>query len=142
MTGNDDVPGTVVFNAEPLVAYFCDEPGSEVVEQYIRAAEGATDGFISAVNLAELYYIVRAIDTESRAETVIEVLTESGIDRVDTDETWSHAAEFKFHRSVALGDAFALGTARHVGGTLLVGADDDYDEITSVQIDRFRNDPA
>jgi predicted nucleic acid-binding protein len=138
----DPVPETVVFDAEPLVAYFCDEPGSDTVETYVDAVEGASDGFISAVNLAEVHYVVRAIDGEERADAVVDVLAESGIRRVDTEDVWPLAAEFKYRHSPALGDAFALATAAHVDGTLLVGADDDYDAITDVPVVRFRVGPA
>jgi len=62
--------------------------------------------------------------------------------QVDTEETWRHAADCKFRYSPALGDAFALGTAVHVDGTLLVGADDDFDAITDVPVVRFRADGA
>lgn len=139
MTGDATRPETVVFDTEPLVAYFCDEPGSDTVEEYVETVEGAADGYISAVNLAEVHYVVRAIATEDRADVVVDVLAESGIRRVDTGETWSGAAEFKFHHSPALGDAFALATAAHVDGTLLVG-DDDYDGITDVPIARVRTE--
>ena len=141
MSDTTEGPDTVVFDAEPLVAYFCDEPGSDTVERYIAAVEGAVDGYISAINLAEVQYIVRAIDGEKRADAVVDVLAESGIRRVDTEQTWRLAADFKFRRSPALGDAFALGTAASVDGTLLVGADDDYDDITGVSITRFRTEP-
>lgn len=141
MTGGTDLPEAIVFDAEPLVAYFCDEPGSDTVETYIDAVEGTADGYISAVNLAEVHYIVRAIDGTERADAVVDVLKESGIRRVDTEETWPSAADFKFRYAPALGDAFALGTAAHVDGTLLVGADDDYDDITDVSITRFRTEP-
>lgn len=140
MTGDATRPETVVFDTEPLVAYFCDEPGSDTVEEYVETVEGAADGYISAVNLAEVHYVVRAIATEDRADVVVNVLAESGIRRVDTEETWSGAAEFKFHYSPALGDAFALATAVHVDGTLLVGVDDDYDGITDVPIARVRTE--
>jgi predicted nucleic acid-binding protein len=142
MTTGKDIPVTIVFDAEPLVAYFCNEPGSDTVEVYINAIEGSADGFISAVNLAEVHYIVRAIDSEERADAVIDVLEESGIRRVDTEETWPSAADFKFRYSPALGDAFALGTAAHVDGMLLVGADDDYDDVTDISITRFRTESA
>jgi len=56
----------------------------------------------------------------------------AGIRRVDTEQTWASAADFKFRYSPALGDAFALGTAAYVDGMLLVGADDDYDDVTDV----------
>jgi hypothetical protein len=62
--------------------------------------------------------------------------------RVDTEETWASAAGFKFRYSPSLGDALALGTAAYVDGMLLVGADDDYDDVTDVPIERFREEPA
>lgn len=142
MTVGTELPETIVFDAEPLVAYFCDEPGSDTVEEYLDAVEGAADGFISAVNLTEVYHIVREIDGAERADAVVDVLEESGIRRVDTEETWLHAADFKVRYAPALGDAFALGTAVYVDGTLLVGADDDYDAVTDVAITRFRTEPA
>ena len=69
------------------------------------------------------------------------MLEESGIQRFDTEETWLTAAEFKFRYSPALGDAFALATATHVGGLLLAGTDDDYDDVTDVPVRRFRTEP-
>ena len=142
MTEGPAVPETVVFDAEPLVAYFCDEPGSDTVETYLEAVEGAADGYISAVTLSEVHYVVRAIAGEERADTVVDVLAESGIRRVDTEETWPVAADVKFRYSPALGDAFALATAAHVDGTLLAGADDDFDDVSDVPITRFRSEPA
>lgn len=142
MTDGAVIPETIVFDAEPLIAYFCDEPGSDTVELYVDAVEGAASGYISAINLAEVHYIVRAIDGEKRADAVVDVLEESGIRRVDTERTWRFAADFKFRYTLAIGDAFALGTAAHVDGTLLVGADDDYDAISDVPITRFRTDSA
>lgn len=135
-------PETIVFDAEALIAYLCNEPGSDTVERYVDAVEGTAAGYISAVNLAEIHYIVRAIDGGERADAVVDVLEESGIRRIDTEQTWSHAADFKFRYSLALGDAFALATARHVDGTLLVGADDDYEAVDDVAITRFRTEPA
>ena len=137
----DELPDTVVFDTEPLVAYFCDEPGDEEVGRYLEAVEGTTDGYVSAVNLAELRYVVRSLTSADRAETVTDVIEQSGIRRVDTADTWETAAAFKHQHSPALGDAFALATAQTVGGTLLVGADDDYDPVTGVSVRRFRDDP-
>jgi len=65
MTDGAEIPETIVFDAEPLIAYFCNEPGSDTVETYVDAVEGTADGYISAINLAEVHYIVRAIDGEN-----------------------------------------------------------------------------
>ncbi len=139
---NISVPETVVFDAEPLIAYFCDEPGSDTVETYIDAVMGPSNGYISAVTLAEVHYIVRDIESEDRADAVVDIIEETGIRRVDTADTWRSAAEFKHQHSPALGDAFALATAEYVDGTLLVGADDDYDKISVPRIERFRTEAA
>lgn len=138
----EGLPDRLVFDTEPLVAYFCDEKGSDAVEKYLTAVEGSTEGYISAVNLAEVHYVVRAIDSKERADTVTDILEESGLSRIDTEETWPLASEYKARHAIALGDAFAVATANSVDGTLLVGADDDYEEITSVPIERFRTEPA
>jgi len=45
MTDGTSLPDTIVFDAEPLIAYFCNEPGSETVETYVNAAEGAANGY-------------------------------------------------------------------------------------------------
>lgn len=137
----ESVPETIVFDTEPLIAFFCDELGSDVVGTYLDAVEGQADGYISAVNLTEVHYVVRAIDGEARADAVVDILTESSLTRVDTEAVWSRAADLKFRHAPALGDAFALATAAHVDGTLLVGADDDYDGIEEIPITRFRSDP-
>lgn len=132
----------IVFDAEPLVAFFCDEPGADTVETHLAAVERGADGFVSPVNLAELHYVVRAIDGEERADTVVDVLEESGVRRVDTAETWTLAAEFKHRHAPALGDAFALATAAHTNATLLAGADDDFETVSNVPVVRVRDEPA
>ena len=75
-------------------------------------------------------------------DTVVDVLDESGVRRVDAAETWRRAAEFRHRRSPALGDAFALAAAARTDATLLVGADDDYDDVADVPVVRFRTDSA
>ena len=103
---------------------------------------GSSEGYISAVNIAEVHYIVRAIDGEERADAVVNVIEKTGLGRIDTAETWRFAADYKYHHSPALGDAFALATAESVDGVLLAGADDDYDDITDIPIEQFRAEPA
>jgi predicted nucleic acid-binding protein len=42
---------------------------------------------------------------------------------------------------MSLGDAYALATAEAVDGTLLAGADDDFDEVDA-SVERLRHEPA
>ena len=129
---------TVVFDTEPLIAYFNDEPGSDDVEEYLEAIRGDVSGVISQANRTEIHYLTARIDNTDRADALIEVIEENGIRTVGCEETWRSASYFKRGYAVALGDAFALATAEHVDGTLLVGANDNFDSIGEVDIERFR----
>ncbi len=137
------LPDRVVFDAEPLVAHADDEPGSEVVEEYLDAvAAGAATGYASYVSLAEIRYtIARKYDREP-ADEYLDWLTDLGVERVDIEDVWTAASEYVLEHNPALGDSFALATAASVDATLLVGGDDDYEEVSSVPITRFRDGSA
>lgn len=137
------IPEHVVFDAEPLVAHADDEPGSETVESFLDAvAADETAGFASCVTLAEVrHFLARKYD-RGVADEYVEWLQTLGIGRVGVDELWIEASEFVLEYNPALGDAFALATAEQVDATLLVGGDDDYDDVTDVRIERFREGAA
>jgi len=134
------LPDRVVFDAEPLVAHADDEPGSRVVEEYLDAvAAGTATGYASYVSLAEIRYtIARKYDRET-ADEYLDWLTDLGVELVDVGDVWTAASEYVLAHNPALGDSFALATAASVDATLLVGGDDDYDDVTSVPIVRFRD---
>jgi len=134
------LPDWAVFDAEPLVAHADDEPGSRVVEEYLDAvAAGTATGYASYVSLAEIRYtIARKYDRET-ADEYLDWLTDLGVELVDVGDVWTAASEYVLAHNPALGDSFALATAASVDATLLVGGDDDYDDVTSVPIVRFRD---
>jgi len=133
------VPDRVVFDAEPLVAHAEDEPGSDVVEAYLDAvAVDDAAGYTSCVNLAELRYTIARKYDRATADEYCDWLADLGIESVDAGDAWLDASEYVLRYNPALGDAFALATAERVAATLLIGGDDDYDGITDVPIDRFR----
>lgn len=137
------IPEHVVFDAEPLVAHADDEPGSETVESFLDAVVAdETAGFASCVTLAEVRYVLARKYDRGVANEYVEWLQTLGIDRVGVDELWIEASEFVLEYNPALGDAFALATAEQVDATLLVGGDDDYDDVTDVRIERFREGAA
>ena len=132
----------IVFDTEPLVAYLDDEPGSDSVETWIdRVAAGEIDGYISPVTKTEVLYVGSRIgfrwDDLQASLSRIETL---GVTVHDTRECWEAAAELKSAHTMALGDAYALATAEAVDGTLLIGADADFDGV-SIPIERFREEP-
>ncbi|MFP8956542.1 type II toxin-antitoxin system VapC family toxin [Natrialbaceae archaeon A-CW3] len=135
----------IVFDAEPILAYLDDEPGSDTVETWIdRVASGEVDGYISPVTKTEILYVGSRIGFDERdVRASLTRLEELGVDVCDPTDCWVHAARLKASYRIPLGDAYALGTAESVDGTLLVGADDDF---SSQRIDeaviRFRDEPA
>jgi len=134
------VPDRVVFDAEPLIAHADDEPGSDVVEEYLDAvAVEDTDGYTSCVTLAEIRYTIARKYNRDTADEYLDWLTDLGIETVDVGNTWLEASEYVLRYNPALGDSFALATAEDVEATLLVGGDDDYDKVSDVPIDRFRD---
>lgn len=136
------VPDRVVFDTEPLVAHADDEPGSEVAEEHLDAvADEDTDGYVNRVNLTEVRYILARKYNRTVADEYIDWLRALGIQPLDVDAVWLTAADYVLIYNPALGDSFALATAEHVGATILVGADTEYDDITEVPIERFRAEP-
>jgi predicted nucleic acid-binding protein len=136
------VPDRVVFDAEPLVAHADDEPGSDAVEEYLNAvAAEDTAGYACCVNLAEIRYTLARKYDRTTADDYLDWLSNLGIETVDVGDTWTEASEYILRYNPALGDAFALAAAEAVGATLLVGGDDDYDEVSDIPIERFRDGP-
>jgi len=136
-------PDRVVFDAEPLIAHADDEPGSGVVEEYLDAvAAEDTAGYASCVNLAEVRYTLARKYDRTTADDYLDWLDDLGIETRDADAVWIEASEYILAYNPALGDSFALATAEDIDATLLVGGDDDYDDISDVPIERFRDGSA
>jgi len=137
------VPDRVVFDAEPLIAHADDEPGSGVVEEYLDAvAAEDTAGYASCVNLAEIRYTLARKYDRTTADDYLDWLDDLGIETRAVDAVWIEASEYILAYNPALGDSFALATAEDIDATLLVGGDDDYDDVSDVPIERFRDGSA
>lgn len=144
---------SVIFDAEPLLAFAFGEPGTETIEQWLdRVYDAEIDGFVTTVNLAEFRNVATRLSTPQAADAFIDDLQEIGVSSLEIDDLWREASALKADYSPALGDAYALAAAEALDSgagdvTLLVGADDDYDVFEEVDdyahlIDRFRTNPA
>lgn len=130
----------IVFDAEPLIAYYGDEPGSDRVESRIRAVEGGErTGAVNTVTCTEVHYVVSRDDPD-RADAYLSRIR-NWFRVIDAETVWRDASLFKRRHGCALGDAFTLATAHDRDGTAFVGADDDFDAVTDVAVERFRTDP-
>lgn len=143
---------TVVFDAEPLLAFAFDEPGAGAVEGWLdRVYDGEVSGYITTVNLAEFRYVASRIASPAQADTHIRALRDMGVSAYEVDGLWKTASDVKATYSTALGDAYAVAAAKTLDDerdvTLLIGADDDYDALLETDefghvIERCRDEPA
>lgn len=129
----------IVFDAEPLIAFYGDEPGSDLVDSRIRAVEsGSEKGFVNSVTCTEVHYVVRRDDQTQADEYLSRIRNWCQV--IDAEAVWKQAAVYKHTYACALGDAYTLATADSKGATALVGPDDDFDGVSEVDIERFRDE--
>lgn len=145
---------TVVFDAEPLLAFAFDEPGAGEVERWLdRVYDAEIDGYVTTLNLAEFRYVTARESSTADADAHIDDLREMGVLEYGIDDLWDRASNVKATFGPALGDAYAIAAARELDDgpgpnvTLLIGADDDYDDLEEADgfahvVERFREDPA
>jgi predicted nucleic acid-binding protein len=114
-------------------AIFClleDEPGADLVEQKIAAAEvrkiklGA-----SFVSLTEAFYITHLSQGKPRAEEFVAVIKSWPIEIIYPDESLCLAAgEIKATHSVSLADAFLAATAQ-LTSAVLIHKDPEFEQL-------------
>lgn len=130
-----------MFDTEPLVAHADDEPGSDAVDDYLNAVSvDDVEGYVNYVNLAETRYVLARKSNRETADEYISWLLDIGMKPIDAQTSWQGASEFILDYNPALGDSFALSTAEELDAELLVGPDDDYDDVADVAISRFRDE--
>jgi predicted nucleic acid-binding protein len=145
---------TVVFDAEPLLAFSFDEPGAAEVERWLDLVyDGEIDGYVTTINLGEFRYVASRKASQEAADAHIDDLRTMGVAEYKIDHLWESASDLKASYSPSLGDVYAVAAARDIDNddehntTLLVGADDDYDVFEETAgfehlIERFRDNPA
>jgi predicted nucleic acid-binding protein len=129
----------LILDTEPILAFFLDEEGADKVEEYLELIEtGKAKGYMSSVNLSEIYYILYRKSPEI-AEDKFEKIIESRIVMVQPDiKIAREAGKIKDKHGIALTDAFAVATAIVKKGKLIVGGDRDFKQIDEVEIEGIR----
>ena len=116
------MPGKVL-DSFALIAYFRDEPGAEIVEQLLVAAERKDNRLhMTDVNYAEVKYsIIKKDGAEAWAEAA-KILHGLPIDFHPTNRVLADlAAEYKAAHKMSLADAFAAALAKSKNAELITG---------------------
>jgi ribonuclease VapC len=114
--------GRLVIDASALIAFLRGEPGAERVEELL--ADEASEPFVHALNMAELYRAFLKQADRRDADTAVAELEEVGIlIREDLDkELWKRAAglkaQLRWERRVdgSFADCFCAALAERVKG--------------------------
>jgi predicted nucleic acid-binding protein len=142
-----------VFDTEPLIAFFYDEPGASTVSEHLQAIDaGEADGVISHATAAEIVYKIARFETGSPNQAQptdqeyaagrqdIRILRGYGV-TVETPP-WDAVAQVKGPGGISLGDSYAAALALNTGATLVVGADPEFGDLSDeVELQRVRDDP-
>ena len=118
----------MTFDTEAVLAFYFGEEGSKVVgEIFDGVRKREVEGFISVVNLSEVYYILCRLNP-GLAEQKLQNLRLFGLKfiAVEDDGLWVEAAKIKSGHSLSLADAYAAATAKVLKTKLVVGSDDEF----------------
>lgn len=114
---------STVLDASALLALFFDEAGAEKVEEILnKAAEGDRPVFISAVNWAEVLYMVERKQGKTGFETARNFEHTTPLEVVALDKELAEAAaQLKNQHGLGLADAFAAALAKNKKAELITG---------------------
>lgn len=141
-----------VFDTEAIIAYLYNEPDHENVASKLDAVfEGEAEGSLSEANASEVFYLVArfqgtADDRPTKAslrdaDRDLRALERQGL--TIRAPSWRLAGEIKADGGISLADASAVALAAERDAQLVVGADDDFDDLPlDIDVHQFRTDPA
>lgn len=125
----------IVFDACSLIAFFRDEPGANVVKNYLT--EENYTKMVHSINLCEVYYDFLKSDGQAIAQSMIDDVFDLDIS-IKSDLTmdfWKQVGQYKADiKRISLADCFALTLANRHGAILLTSDHKEFDPIVSLQI--------
>jgi len=113
----------VVFDSYALIAFFRQEPGYELVrELLVKTGNEQVEGYITSVNVGEIYYMIcRKLNTKA-AEAAITAIRQWPLVIVDADlKLCMEAAAIKAGHTLSYADAFSAALTIQKRATLITG---------------------
>ncbi len=120
-----------VFDSWAILAYAQDEPAADLVENLLLESSRLQNGWISSMNLGEVWYTLARRRSHHVADQHLITLAEIGLQRIDAD--WPlvlQAADFKSRHKISYVDAVAAALAKQRDAELVTG-DPDFRSLDS-----------
>jgi len=120
----------IVFDSYALIALFRQEPGYEMLRDLlVKMANDEIEGYITAINVGEVYYMISRKSNPQNAETAITAIKQMPIHIVEPDlKMCLDAAAIKAKHSLSYADAFAATLTISKKAVLITG-DDEFDSL-------------
>lgn len=114
---------SIVFDSFAILSFLKGEPGSDRVREYLLKVKSKdVAGYISAVNLCEIYYVAMREKGCEQSQILATSLRDWGLQVVSADgDMAKRAGWLKAQYPLALADAFAAATSQQLGAYLLTG---------------------
>jgi ribonuclease VapC len=123
----------IVFDSYALIALFRQETGHEFVRDLlVKMANDEIEGFISAVNVGEIYYMIIRKSNSKNAEAAVAAVKQMPLTIIDADlKLCMEAADIKAKHFLSYADAFAAAVTINKKAVLITG-DDEFENLNSL----------
>ena len=123
----------IVFDSYALIALFRQETGHEFVRDLlVKMANDEIEGFICAVNVGEIYFMINRKSNSKNAEAAIAAVKQMPLVIIDADlKLCMEAAAIKAKYSLSYADAFAASLTIANKATLITG-DKEFDALSGL----------
>lgn len=113
---------SVVFDSFALLTLFRKEKGYEEVMKYLSSIDESHPGYLSVINLGEVYYITCRKQSKEKAELAMAAALQLQLDIIDADIQLTYqAAQLKSRYKLSYADAFAAALTIERKATLITG---------------------
>ncbi|MFI5186036.1 MAG: type II toxin-antitoxin system VapC family toxin [Chitinophagales bacterium] len=113
----------IVFDSFALIAFFRKEAGYELVRDLlVKISNDESEGYMTTVNIGEIYYMICRKSNSKNAEEAIYALLHFPIQIIEADlKLTLEAAKLKAKYSFSFADAFAASLTINKKATLITG---------------------
>ena len=120
----------VVFDSYALIALFRQEPGYELVRDLlVKMSDDESEGYITAINVGEVFYMISRKSNSKNAETAIAAIKQMPIHIIEPDlKMCLDAASIKAKHLFSYADAFAAVLTISRKAVLITG-DDEFESL-------------
>jgi predicted nucleic acid-binding protein len=120
----------IVFDSYALIALFKQEPGHELVRDLlVKMANDESEGYITAINVGEIYYMISRKSNSKNAEGAIAAIKQMPIQIIEPDlKMCLDAAAIKAKHSLSYADAFAAALTINKKAVLITG-DEEFESL-------------